>query len=315
MDFAWVSALALLVAAHLLRRAVPSLAGLRERRLPFSWPWLELLGLALGWLLGRGSGWPPGDDFWPLAALSLLLLAACGTDYLVKLIPDSLTFGGAAAGAALAIFFPAPILGGPLHDLLVEAWALAGSAAGVRALALSFAGAVVGFALLELVRRVAGLAAGLEVMGMGDSKLLMMIGAFLGPAGAAITLALAFLVGVLHGLVAAAMTRKPHAPFGPALAAGAWLYLFAAGAMAEHWQLFQSFVWSLPLPWLVAGYATLLACVLLLILRVRRRAAEYEEIIEADYREIDLLLTDGDAGEAGAAAPAVGEESEEKKDE
>jgi hypothetical protein len=230
------------------------------------------------------------------------------------MIPDSLTFGGTAAGAALSAFFPAPILGGPLHDLLVEAWGLAGFPPAVRALVLALAGALVGFALLELVRRIAGLAAGLEVMGMGDSKLLMMIGAFLGPVGAAIVLALAFLVGVAHGLAVAAMTRKPHAPFGPALAAGAWLYIFAPGSMSDYWQRFQYFIWSLPQGWLLAGYAALLASVLLLILRVRRRAAEYEEIIEADYREIDELMVSeaGEAGESEEGETNVGQSEQTK---
>lgn len=290
MDFAWISASGLLAAGHLLRRATPALVGLRERRLPFSWPWLELLGGGLGWLLGRGSGWPPEADFWPMATLTLFLLAACSADYLVKLIPDSLTFGGAAAGLLLSASFPELILRQPLHDVLLAAWGLGGSAAGLAGLVLAGAGALVGFALLELVRRVAGYAAGIEVMGMGDSKLLMAIGAFLGPFGALAALALSFLVGVAHGVLAAAITRQPHAPFGPALAAGAWIHLFGGAFLPALWESFQDFVMSLSFAWLAGGYAFLLTCVVLLVLRVRRRAAEYEEMIEADYREIDGRL-------------------------
>lgn len=289
MDFAWISALALLAAGHLLRRATPALAGLRERRLPFSWPWLELAGGGLGWLIGRAAG-APGGLFWPPFLLTLLLLAACATDYLVKLIPDAITFGGAAAGLLLSALFPELILSQPLHDVLLAAWGLGGAAGWLAGLVLAVAGALVGFALLELVRRTAGLAAGLEVMGMGDSKLLMAIGAFLGPFGALAVLALSFLLGVAHGLLAAAITRQPHAPFGPALAAGAWLHLFGGGFLPRLWDRFQGLVLALPFGWLAAGYAVLLTCVVLLVLRVRRRAAEYEEIIEADYQEIERRL-------------------------
>lgn len=290
MDLAIPSALALGTAGHLVRRATPALVGLRDRRLPFAWPWLELLGGGLGALLGFSAEVPEGP-FWPLAALSVLLLAACSTDYLVQLIPDRITFGGAGLGVALGYFFPQLLLAQPFHDVLLAAWGLPpDTAAGVAGALLALAGALVGFAALELVRRLAGLAAGIEAMGMGDSKLLMLIGAFAGPIGTLVALALSFLAGVVHGAAAAAVTRKPHAPFGPALAAGAWLYLLAGGWLLRLWDIFQGWVLTVPSGVLIAGYALLLAGVIFLILRIRRRAAEYEAIIEADYLEVDHRL-------------------------
>jgi prepilin signal peptidase PulO-like enzyme (type II secretory pathway) len=299
MFFALFSTLALAGAAHTLRRATPALVGLRDRRLPFSWPWLELCGGGLGWLIGREAGWPPDGRLWPLAALALVLLAACSTDYLVKLIPDSITFGGALAGILLSALFPELIRGQSLHGILLAAWGFTPGGDGALpepalGAILATTGALVGFALLELVRRVAGLVAGIEAMGMGDSKLLMAIGAFLGPFGAAATLAISFLLGVVHGGLAALLTRKPHAPFGPALAAAAFFYLFAGDLALAGWERFQVFMIGLPTFWLVAFYAVLLAAVLLLVLRVRRRAAEYEEIIEAEYAEVDQLLEGAD---------------------
>lgn len=298
-------ALALAGAGHLLRRATPALVGLKERKLPFSWPWLEAAGGILGWLIGRAAGWPSDGRIWPLLALALILLAACSTDYLVKLIPDAITFGGAFAGIVLSAFFPYLILDQPLHGILLAGWGLlpAGGEGtlpdSVLAAILAAAGALAGFALLELVRRLAGLAAGIEAMGMGDSKLLMAIGGFLGPFGAAATLAISFLVGVVHGGLAALLTRKPHAPFGPALAIAAFGYLFAGDLALAGWEKFQIFVLTLPIAWLVCFYAVLLAAVLLLILRVRRKAAEYEEIIEADYAEVDQLMAGEDKENEG----------------
>jgi leader peptidase (prepilin peptidase)/N-methyltransferase len=64
-------------------------------------------------------------------------------------------------------------------------------------------------------------------MGLGDVKLLAMIGAFLGPWGVLETIVAASLFGLVLGLGWAAVTRKLDAPFGfgPAIAAGALLAL------------------------------------------------------------------------------------------
>lgn len=289
MFFALSCALGMLLGGHLLRRAAPWLVGLRDRRLPFGWPWLEFTSALIFFLLGREFAGDP--RFWPAALLSALLLAACATDYLVKLIPDRITLGGSIVGIALSALLPELILSQPFSDVLLGFWGLPAGAVGAALLA--FVGALSGFALLELVRRVAGLFAGIEAMGMGDSKLLMLIGAFLGPYAAAATLALSFLLGVVHGLAAALITRQPHAPFGPALAAGAWVYLLAGAQVMLGWEAFQALVLSLPMGWLIVAYTVMLTGVVLLVLRMRRRAAEYEEIIEADYRAIDARLGEG----------------------
>lgn len=286
MFFALSCAVVMLLGGHLLRRALPWLVGLRDRRLPFGWPWLELASALIFFLVGHTFG--EEAAFWPVAVLSTLLLAACATDYLVKLIPDRITLGGSLVGIALSAFQPELILSQPFSEVLLAFWGLPAGAPGAALLA--FVGALTGFALLELIRRLAGLAAGIEAMGMGDSKLLMLIGAFLGPYAAAATLTLSFLVGVVHGGVAAFLTRQPHAPFGPALAAAAWVYLLAGAQVMLWWAAFQALVLSLPMHWLIVAYAVMLTGVVLLVLRMRRRAAEYEEIIEADYRGIDARL-------------------------
>jgi len=68
-----------------------------------------------------------------------------------------------------------------------------------------------------------------EGMGMGDVKLLAMIGAFLGWHGVLVTVLIASLTGSLVGIVA--MVRGGHGlklaiPFGPFLALGAAVHLF-----------------------------------------------------------------------------------------
>ena len=64
-------------------------------------------------------------------------------------------------------------------------------------------------------------------VGLGDVKLLAMIGAVLGPLGALQTILLASLLGLALGLAWAAVTRRLTAPFGfgPALAGAAIVLL------------------------------------------------------------------------------------------
>jgi leader peptidase (prepilin peptidase)/N-methyltransferase len=64
-------------------------------------------------------------------------------------------------------------------------------------------------------------------LGLGDIKLLAMIGAFVGPVGVMTTILAASLFGLAMGLLWAAVHRSWRAPFGfgPAIAAGALLAL------------------------------------------------------------------------------------------
>jgi leader peptidase (prepilin peptidase)/N-methyltransferase len=65
-------------------------------------------------------------------------------------------------------------------------------------------------------------------LGLGDVKLLAMIGAFVGPAGVLLTILAASFIGLAMGLVFAVMTRSWDSPFGfgPAIAVGAGIALF-----------------------------------------------------------------------------------------
>ncbi len=59
-----------------------------------------------------------------------------------------------------------------------------------------------------------------EAMGLGDAKLLAMIGAFTGPKGVLLAGVTGLALGLAVGLVEQARTKDPTFPFGPALAAG-----------------------------------------------------------------------------------------------
>ncbi|MBI4705882.1 MAG: prepilin peptidase [Deltaproteobacteria bacterium] len=110
-------------------------------------------------------------------ALALGLVAAAFIDLEHMVLPDSITLGGTALG--LLTF---SVRGVPLGD------ALLGAALGYVAVWLPFC------AIYPLLRGQAG-------MGLGDAKLLMLAGAWLGWSGAVLVLAL----GAIQGSVAAAL--------------------------------------------------------------------------------------------------------------
>ena len=201
----------------------------------YRYPSVELLtGLVFALIAWRfGAGW-----LMPLYALFAAgLITAALIDFDRQLIPDEISLGGLACGLLLA----------PLAS-----WAL--GAAYLGALAESGLGAVLGAGLLWTVAFLHARVSvalgrsfehwpgeGAEVpkpssadywlwfpgMGLGDVKLLAMIGAFLGPWGVLETIVTASLLGLALGLAYAAVTRKLNAPFGfgPAIAAGALLAL------------------------------------------------------------------------------------------
>jgi leader peptidase (prepilin peptidase)/N-methyltransferase len=78
-------------------------------------------------------------------------------------------------------------------------------------------------------------------MGFGDVKLMACIGAFLGWQAALFTIVAASFIGAVVGGVpklAAMITKKdwsPRIPFGPYLAAGALLWVFAGPAIVTWW--------------------------------------------------------------------------------
>jgi leader peptidase (prepilin peptidase)/N-methyltransferase len=86
-----------------------------------------------------------------------------------------------------------------------------------------------------LYRRIAGQ----EGMGLGDVKMLAMIGAFLGPAGVLVTILLASVSGSIVGLALIAAgrgDRRMRLPFGVFLAVGAVAAFFFGDALLERYR-------------------------------------------------------------------------------
>lgn len=177
--------------------------------IPFVYPVVEVAG-ALIWA-GMALLYGPTWEALKGGVLMSLLLAIALTDARHYLIPDVLSLGGLGAGLALSFLPGSP---DPVSAVL-------GAAVGFGVL---FA---VGWAGERILKRPA--------MGGGDMKMMAMVGAFLGPVGALLTIFLGAVVGALIFGPISLKTEK-LVPFGVFLAVGA-AATFLVGDHLVAWYL------------------------------------------------------------------------------
>lgn len=180
-----------------------------KARISLEYPVVEL-ATALIWI---GVAWLYGPSWMGLRGGILLsiVLAIALIDARHYLIPDQLSLGGLVAGLALA-----PLPGPPT-------------------LLTSVLGAVAGFGVLLAVGIAGEWAFKKPAMGGGDMKMMAMVGAFLGPAGAMLTIFLGALLGTIVFAPVALRTDK-EVPFGVFLALGAAAAFLLGDALVEWYQ-------------------------------------------------------------------------------
>jgi leader peptidase (prepilin peptidase) / N-methyltransferase len=149
----------------------------------------------------------------PLLVSRLILATALVVLFMIDLehqiLPNSITLPGIAIGLALSLFAPP----GP------------GDAA---------IGAALGAAVLYAIAAGYFMVRGEEGMGMGDVKMLAMIGAFLGWRAVILTLVLSSFAGAAIGIALLSTSRggmRYALPFGTFLALGALVAMFAGDAI------------------------------------------------------------------------------------
>lgn len=184
----------------------------RACRAPISvrYPVIELANAVL-WIAVylTAPGWA---DFATGAFLCSACLALLAIDAEFRILPDRITLTGVAVGLALSFF-------SQLRTPLSAAGGAALGAGGLFLLAF----------LWEKLR-------GVEAMGMGDVKMLGMIGALLGTPGVVITVLLASVAGSLVGLglvLARRGSLQTALPFGVFLALGAVAAFFWGPALVD----------------------------------------------------------------------------------
>jgi leader peptidase (prepilin peptidase)/N-methyltransferase len=173
---------------------------------PISWRYPLVEALNAGILFGLWLRFGPGAAFAVSALFAMAMLVLFFTDLDLQLLPDKITLGGLALGLAVAWFNP--FLNG---QGLARVWsALGGAALG--------AGLLWGFGALY------GRLRGVEAMGMGDVKMMAMVGAFAGPFGVLLTIFAGSLVGALVGVLLIPLrggSLQDALPFGCFLAPAA----------------------------------------------------------------------------------------------
>jgi leader peptidase (prepilin peptidase)/N-methyltransferase len=145
-----------------------------------------------------------GED-WPMLASRLvftaMLIVLFGTDLETMRLPNVITYPGVVLGLVSSLFLPPGIVASGL-------------------------GAALGAAIPALIRWVWFRMKGVEAMGLGDVKMLAMIGAFLGWKQVWVVLFLASLAGAIVGIIILRLRGRSLAsrlPFGTFLAVAAFV--------------------------------------------------------------------------------------------
>ncbi|KPL00826.1 MAG: hypothetical protein AMJ91_03080 [candidate division Zixibacteria bacterium SM23_73_3] len=180
-----------------------------EAKISLQYPLVEFITSALLILayLRFGLSW----SFLARGILIVLLVATFFIDLKHRIIPDVLTFPGIILGFLLSFVVESPSVLNSLAGILVGG-------------AIFYLAAILGELLFKK-----------ESMGGGDIKLAMMLGAFLGWQNILLVLLLSAFLGSLIGGTALFLSKEVREnrtiPFGPFLALGAVIAMFAGDAI------------------------------------------------------------------------------------
>jgi leader peptidase (prepilin peptidase)/N-methyltransferase len=190
-------------------------------RAPIAWryPLVELLSGAAA--LGSWIAYGRSAAFAIALAYAWMLLVLFFTDWDHHLLPDAITLTGFAAGMAIAAVNPF----------------LAGDGGWGRVWT-ALLGAALGSGILWGIGAVWKRLRGVDAMGLGDVKMMAMVGAFAGPSGVLFTLFFASIVGAIVGVARIPFrggSLRDELPFGCFLAPAAMAALpFARRAIDAY---------------------------------------------------------------------------------
>ncbi len=205
----------------------------RRCREPISWryPAVEILTAVLFALAmqaeldrsGVAGGAPSLARVAVDCALLGALVVAAAVDFEFRIIPDEITKPGVVAGLLACAAVPAL----QRLPLSLASLGIEGASARLDALATAVLGALWGWALLKAVQVFGELLFRKEAMGLGDVKLMAMLGAFLGPHAVTLIFFLGCCFGSVWGALQFLLTRDRYVAFGPFLAMAAGVLILA----------------------------------------------------------------------------------------
>lgn len=179
------------------------------------YPIVEMVTGAVFALTAVRYGWSLVTLKW--AVFEAILIVLFWTDLEERTLPDEFTIGGAVAGILFAIFVHLPGgLAGLFFPAMRPVW---------QSLLNAAAGAAVLAAPMWLAAAIYARIRGREGLGLGDVKLLVLLGVFLGLSAGLLALLIGAVAGSLIGIVYIWTTRKRAStyelPFGTFLCAAA----------------------------------------------------------------------------------------------
>ncbi len=186
-------------------------------RISFRYPAVELLSGLIWFASWKVSG---GSPFFLISVIFLsILLVVTVTDFETGLIPDAVSFLGAAVGLLGSFFYPE----------------LQKTTSGLIALEHSLMGLVIGGGLIYMIGLAGNWIFQRESMGGGDVKLLAMIGSFLGWEKVLLTFFTAPILALPFALYRRCIKKEEIVPYGPFLSLAAAIQFFYGHLL---WKLF-----------------------------------------------------------------------------
>jgi leader peptidase (prepilin peptidase)/N-methyltransferase len=208
----------------------------RTCKKPISWMY-PAVELATGLLfLACAVAFGPTLEGAKWALLSALIVVLVATDIRERILPDKVNFTGLVLAVIISGFLR-PVDG-------VAAWLSSKMfefppPMPVLSVTDSLLGAIAGGGLLWLVAEGYFRLRGREGMGLGDVKMMAMVGAFEGLEGALLAILIGSLLGSVIGIAFIAIFRKDsdyELPFGAFLGAGSLIVVFFGTRMLEWYQ-------------------------------------------------------------------------------
>ena len=203
-----------------------------KARISPMYPLVELLTGLLFFACYFAFGLTPEAAKW--AAFSAIMIVLVFTDLRERILPDVVNYTGLALGLAISVFTP-PSDG---TSLWIASHLFAyPPPAPVLSFTDAVLGAAIGSGLLWVVSEGYFRLRGREGMGLGDVKMMLMAGAFLGAKRTLLTILAGSVLGSILGIAFILARRKQsdyELPFGTFLGAAALLVVFF-GTPVVHW--------------------------------------------------------------------------------